>query len=237
MARDLSPKQERALSVARDAWSAAVPTQADTEGAVQRIRPRLRSPRRRSLSRPAGKLTVIFIVLGAGLAWASGGGSRFAMVGDAPVAPLGDAVSVGQGAAARALTQVEPQEPKLTPEAASEPREPASARAKQGARAPGALLTSKVQLDSKTDTETRWRAVREALAEGDSGSAQRALAELADQKDPDTRIKAELGLAQLALARGDCKRATAISAAILAKDASKAMRKRAVNIAMQCHDQ
>ncbi len=237
MTQELSSKEERALAVAREAWSAAVPTEADTEGAVRRIRPRLRSARRRSFSRQAGKLTVIFIVLGAGLAWASGESSRFALLGDPPVPPLGDTVSVGQGAAARALTQVEPEAPKLSPDVLSEPQGSASAGVKPGARTPTALVNSKVRANSKLDTETRWRAVREALADGDSGSAQRALAELADQKDPNTRIKAELGLAQLAVARGDCKRATAISAAILAKDASKAMRKRAVNIAMQCHDQ
>ena len=237
MTQELSSKEERALAVAREAWSAAVPTEADTEGAVRRIRPRLRSSRRRSLSRQAGKLTVIFIVLGAGLAFASGGGSRFAMIDGAPVPPLGDTVRVGQGAAARALTQVEPEAASQSSEAAPPRQEPAAGKANRRSRAPQGLVNPKAQSDVRSDTETRWRAVRKALADGDSGSAQRALADLADQKDPETRIKAELGLAQLAVARGDCKRATAISAAILAKDASKAMRKRAVNIAMQCHDQ
>jgi hypothetical protein len=50
--------------------------------------------------------------------------------------------------------------------------------------------------------------VDEALARGDSALAATALERLGEQaNDDDTRAKSQLGLAQLALARGDCARA------------------------------
>jgi hypothetical protein len=61
-----------------------------------------------------------------------------------------------------------------------------------------------------------WADVSRALASGDTRSAEIALRDLAAAGDVSTRAKARLGLAQLALARGDKARAAALAHQMLA---------------------
>jgi hypothetical protein len=61
-----------------------------------------------------------------------------------------------------------------------------------------------------------WADVSRALTAGDARSAERALRDLATRGDPATRAKATLGMAQLALARDDKSRASALARQVLA---------------------
>jgi hypothetical protein len=99
---------------------------------------------------------------------------------------------------------------------------PARNRIKSGAQAPEiAAVSAAQQADpgkkrsaslqgAATKQQTApeppsWREVDDALARGDDAHAQKMLERLAD--NPRTSAKARLGLAQLALGRGDCETA------------------------------
>jgi len=86
---------------------------------------------------------------------------------------------------------------------------PSSSERNFGARR-GAQSTA-----SKSATRPSWSEVGEALERGDDDGARRALRELARRGDePNTRAKAQLGLAQLAIAQGDCRKARAIAQSV-----------------------
>lgn len=235
MKHELSSADQRMLVAARLAWRAAVPTDVDVEQAVKRLTPRLERKRQHRPLRHAGRLAVIFVVLGAGLAWAAGGGSRFSAAGSRPLEPLqsggvrsaGEAVSLSARLAATpapALAE-EALSPALVAPSVAPPRPTRAARGTPPVAAPSGA--------NANETST-WRRVREALAEGDAPGAEVALSELGASQDPDTRVKAELGLAQLALARGDCARASAIAQGILARSADGTMRARARDVIARC---
>src|SRR5262249_46245602 len=61
-----------------------------------------------------------------------------------------------------------------------------------------------------------WAAVSRALASADTRAAELTLRDLAARGDPSTRAKARLGMAQLALARGDRAHAAALAHQVLA---------------------
>lgn len=239
MKHELSPADQRMLAAARLAWRAAVPTDVDVEQAVKRLTPRLERKRQHRPLRHAGRLAVIFVVLGAGLAWAAGGGSRFSAAGSWPLEPLhsGGARSAG-GAVSQSARLAATPAPALAEEALSPGLEPAleapsvaPPRPTRAARGTPPLAAPSGANANETST---WRRVREALAEGDAPGAEVALSELGASQDPDTRVKAELGLAQLALARGDCARASAIAQGILARSADGTMRARARDVIARC---
>jgi hypothetical protein len=64
--------------------------------------------------------------------------------------------------------------------------------------------------ESRPARKPSWQAVDSALAAGDKPRAERTLRALARSGDVATRAKAQLGLAQLAAERGDCKKVRAL---------------------------
>jgi hypothetical protein len=78
--------------------------------------------------------------------------------------------------------------------------------------------------------------VDEALAHGDERAAEAALSELETRaSDDDTRAKSRLGLAQLALSRGDCDGARRHALAVLALNGAEPKhRERARDIVARC---
>jgi hypothetical protein len=82
-----------------------------------------------------------------------------------------------------------------------------------------------------------WREIDRALAAGDERGARRELQKMAkdESKDATTRANARLGLAQLALSRGDCERATAIAGGVARSEGiDEKVVKRAHDIVLKC---
>ncbi len=249
MSEDLSTAELRALDTARDVWPTAVPNDADIEAAVRRLRPRVRSTKRRLLPRQIGRLSVIFVVLGFGLAWAAGGKSQLASYVHPPApAKLQGELGAGVHAVARSVVQARPGTVRPSPQASSgetakhleASKDPALAKVAapdSGRRVAGKAATRARAEAIAADPAPAWKKVREALAIGSARDAEQALSELTTHAEPETQLKAQLGLAQLALSRGDCKRASAISAQILSKQGAGPIQKRALDIAARCHGQ
>jgi hypothetical protein len=236
MNRELSQREQRALAVAREAWPSAVPTAADIESATQRLQARVPKRRRRMLPRQLGRLSVIFVVLGAGLAWAAGGGNAVeATLRPKAPAMLDETAGGAQALATRTLATTNGQATIDGDATTSDPiAAPLPTTVAPGAWQPSGGPSAALAESDAAKTASAWRRVRSALASGDSTGAERALSELSAHKDPQTQLKAELGMAQLALSQGDCQRATAISARILSKQSDGAMQKRARDIVIRC---
>lgn len=249
MSEELSTAELRALETAREVWPTAVPNDADIEAAVRRLRPRVRRTKRRLLPRQLGRLSVIFVVLGFGLAWAAGGKSQLVGYVHPPApAKLQGELGAGVHAMARSVAKARPGtvrpnpqansgETAKHPEASKDPALAQVAAPALGRRVAGKAATRGRADAIPTDPAPAWGKVREALAVGNAQDAERALAELTTHTEPETQLKAQLGLAQLALSRGDCKRASAISAQILSKQGAGLIQKRALDIAARCHGQ
>lgn len=122
-----------------------------------------------------------------------------------------------------------PESPAPAP-TAEEPKDapPAATPAPAGSARPSPAPSSAAAAAST------WRAVDRALAAEDEEAAQRALGSLAGSRDPTTRAKAELGLAQLAQSRGDCAAAKKHALAARVPGADKAVVRRALAIAEAC---
>jgi hypothetical protein len=78
----------------------------------------------------------------------------------------------------------------------------------------GADRAASSRRKSEGSSESGWRQVGEALAAGDEARATRALNGLAHDSDPETRAKAELGLARLAASSGNCERARRLALSV-----------------------
>lgn len=243
----MSSEQERILALARDAWQATQPSDAESEFAAKRIERRMRSERPRSSRRPTVVLVFVVVLLG-GLAYAaSGGPAHFgerASGGDAARGALRGAARAGLAEAPRHLSGVS--------QDAAERRAAAPAD-----DAPGDLDSAGVLVkDESSATADKpsakslagaapeivspppaasWRAVDEALDARDDARARKALADLAKSKDGATRAKARLGLAQLAKSRGDCAEARRLAAEVIAmSDVDPSLEKRAHAIELGC---
>lgn len=91
--------------------------------------------------------------------------------------------------------------------------------------------------EQQQTTGSSWRQIDQALAAGDERGARRGLQRLAkdESQDPTTRAKARLGLAQLALSRGDCERAAAIAGGVARSEGiDEKVVKRAHDIVLKC---
>ena len=226
------------LDIAYQAWKAAAPTEEQVEAGARRVAAALgRAPaRRRARLVP---MAVGATALCAALAYAAAGPLGTLWRGEQPApSPAAEAKKPE-----RVVTLPSPP-PKTPPTPLAEPphddtagvsragdrlapRGPASpvsrAGAVQGRHAKGAGAAS-------------WHEVDQALARGDDRAARTALAGLDQQAtDDDTRAKSRIGLAQLALARGDCQEARrfALSALTLA-GADPKYHQRARDLAERC---
>jgi hypothetical protein len=92
------------------------------------------------------------------------------------------------------------------------------------------------QPQSQRAPSSSWRQIDEALAANDEATARRLLKQLAaNSEDATTQAKARLGLAQMALARGDCKRATALARGIARSSGiDEKIVKRAHDVVLKC---
>jgi uncharacterized protein HemY len=80
-----------------------------------------------------------------------------------------------------------------------------------------------------------WHTVRQALGDGDHKQAERELTKLSETNDRATRAKAQLGLAQLAVSRGDCRSARAIALQVARTPAlDDKLIERAHNVIIRC---
>lgn len=201
------------LNVAYDAWRVLTPSAAEVEAGVRRVAARLdREPTHRRSPRAVGA-GVGAILLGAAAAYAAAGPLRAwwdrrnepapvenrELAAKAPVAPAVPAPPGDDDKSVQTVPELESVPPAALPPS----------------RAPGSAPNPSSRPEATT--ESSWRRIDEALARGDHRSAVAALERLGLQtKDADTRAKARLGLAQLALARGDCAEARRFALEVLA---------------------
>jgi len=226
----MSSNEERVLSLAREAWRAGLPSEAEAEFAAQRLARRLGRNRRRRLSRRSTLVLAFAVVLVGSLAYAASGGSArwFGSGRASDVAPLRGAARLGLGGVpewAKSIRAASAAHPP-TPAPAAEP--PASPEPETN-RAPVAKSAG------VPNPAASWRAVDEALDAKDDARAKKALGSLAQSDDVTTRAKARLGLAQLARSKGDCAEARRLAFEVSAmRDVDPAVAKRAQAIVLEC---
>ncbi len=221
------PDDERRRLV-RQAWRADAPTDGEIAAGVRRIAAR-GGTRRRSRPRMI-VLAAASLVLLAALAYAAG--ARRA----ASELPHGERTDVA-GTAPRVAEGVTDTERGRTPHPTrddAEPRGPSSpdhpraeagsapaaggTRSAERVRAPAVrwptappASSNRAVLDQAGRERAAWGEVASALEAEDGEAARRALLRLDQEGSPDTRAKARLGLAHLALSRGDRPRAQALA--------------------------
>lgn len=83
-------------------------------------------------------------------------------------------------------------------------------------------------------TGAAWSTVAEAMAAKDYARAEGALRELTKSGSADTRNNATLGLAQLALGRGDCTEARRLATRVLQNTPSSQARGRGEDMLARC---
>ncbi len=192
------------LELARDAWRAARPSDAEVQASVQRVRRAMRGPRRARWHFPPVVLAFA-LVFGGALAYAAVAQwtARHSDATSAPEHPASVAPVTTRSSALRAPSRpTAAPAPKPHPSAKSSALRPPS----QAAAAPQPLAPTQ---PSATRTDP-WAAVDAALARGAERDAEDELQGLARSNRSEDRGKALLGLAQLAQGRGDCARVRAL---------------------------
>jgi hypothetical protein len=229
----MSSNEERVLSLAREAWRAGLPSDAEAEFAAQRLAKRFGRSGRRRRSRRTTLVLAFAVVLVGSLAYAASGGSaRWFGSGRASEAlPLRGAARVGLGEVPELLDHAQSGQVAETPAAPA--AEPPPAPQLQGASAP--MGGPVVKGEGTPNPAASWRAVDEALDAKDDARAKKALSGLAQSSDATTRAKARLGLAQLARSKGDCVEARRLAFEVSAMhDIDPAVAKRARAIVLEC---
>jgi hypothetical protein len=178
----------RLLETARATWLRAQPSDRDLQKATTRILLSMRKARRPARALPALAATIALL---ATLAYAAS--SRW-LSPTPPSSPVHVPVPSIPPAPA---PDPDPAPTTTTPTASANAPPPAT---------PTPLLST---------PHASWADVSRALASGDTRAADIALRDLAARGDPSTRAKAKLGIAQLALARGDKARAAALAHQVL----------------------
>jgi len=227
------------LGIAYEAWRAAAPTDGQVEAGARRVAAALaRAPvRRRSRLVP---VMVGATALCAALAYAATGPLGTLWRGEQPARNAAGSANKPE----RVVTLPSPP-PRTAP---APPRVEAQQDDAVGAPQAGARLTpgdsespayragAVQKRNAKMADVASWHEVDQALARGDDRAAQAALAGLDKQAtDDDTRAKSRLGLAQLALARGDCEEARSVALSVLALSSADAKyHRRARDLAARC---
>jgi hypothetical protein len=225
----MSSNEERVLSLAREAWRAGLPSEAEAEFAAQRLARRLGRSGRRRLSRRSTLVLAFAVVLVGSLAYAASGGSArwFGSGRASDVAPLRGAARLGLGNVPELVKSLHaPSAAEPTPAPAAEPPSSPDPEANRALVAKSA---------GTPNPAASWRAVDEALDAKDDARAKKALGSLAQSSDATTRAKARLGLAQLARSKGDCAEARRLAFEVSAMhDVDPAVAKRAQAIVLEC---
>ncbi len=220
---DLDARFDRA----RAAWERDRPDDHEVQAAVERLRRRLaRSPRGRRPARVVALLAAAVLGVGIAHAMARAFGASGPRDGASPPAasalvaarraPPAAATGASVALVASSTAAPAPAAPSASTPSSSTAR-PAGGGAPVADRAGAAA----------------WRRVDAALERGDRPTARVELTELAASGDPELRDRARLSLVQLAVAEGDCARATA-AAAPLATASDSTMRARARVLVAGC---
>lgn len=242
------------LAAAYAAYQRTAPSERELILGVARVRARLHARRRRF--RPGSLLAFAVVFVGA-LAYAAGafGGRPFFAVsytsnpGDerSPGARLhrppgaivrDQALGVAEPTAAAAPDHL----PRQTAPAASHPNtaartalEPSATRAARSVASSPSVANDRSARGAPERTgSATWAAVAESMAAKDYARAEVALRELASSDVSDTRNNARLGLAQLALGRGDCAEARRLAERVLEGTPSPQARRRSQQILARC---
>ncbi|MEZ4371372.1 MAG: hypothetical protein R3B07_11135 [Polyangiaceae bacterium] len=239
------------IALARDAYRATQPTPSDVQAGTARVEAQLANPANhmRRLLQFLGGGALLGAGLLAALSDAPSGAMQSAALGSVGLPEAAASETAASEAAASQPSAGAPrlglpqgwlQPLKLNP-AASEAVDTAEAESSRAETARGARSTAKglppgaapVNKASGAKSEPAappdWSQVSTALADGDPARADRVLKGLASNGDADTRAKALLGQAQLALSRGDraeAKRLTRAAASV--PGASVAVRDKAL---------
>lgn len=183
------------LALARAAWRATQPSDAQVDAGARRVRRALRSASLRPRTGWSPGIVAVATVCGAALAYAA-----VATLGSPPREPIEDRAPTTPPAVSASGSKPRHAEAPSAP--ASAPRPPASSAPPAGAAS------------TPPTARTSWHDVDAALRGGRRADATRALEDLARTGSTTERAKARLGLVQLAAGAGDCERARAQLAAL-----------------------
>ena len=249
------------LALAYGAQRRSRPGEFEVELAVNRIQARMQRPPRRRSQR-AGKLALALLSLG-GLAYAatqlgeglqpehaSGGPKQAAPMAKAeerpvPQSPVSDAASQAEGWGAPEVAAEAPISNAATPIASkanqNQHETPRAARAAPRAGRPDFAKTGATPEAGRAGravpepTTASWNAVAQAMSAADYQKAQHVLEQMTRGSDAATRENARLGLAQLAMRRGDCEAVRRLSQEVMqAGDATATARRRARELWERC---
>ncbi len=259
---DGTPDGERSaspLAVAYAAYRRTAPSEREVSLGVARVRARLHARRRRFRT---GALLAFTVVFAGALAYAAGalGVRPFSSVSNtsAPASerPLGarperSPAASAPAASAAALPPVVARElpsgaapaapsisaspPGSASHASSNAVEPTRTRAARSSAAHPSPLGARSARPARDRTSSAaWAVVAESMAADDHARAEGALRELARSESSDTRNNARLGLAQLALGRGDCAEARRLAQRVLQGTPSAYARRRGEEVLARC---
>ncbi len=246
------------LELARRAWLFWNGSDEEVEAGVRRVGRRLRVQARSTASRRALTLVPVALAFFAALAYGQTGGFEhppaFATrwFGDKPGgAQLERGVYPRE--VAGTLQRLEHDKLGLAPVPVSPSAEPVDpsdlptvapeleTNRPAPSRAPAAERPKRPRRPSAQNAETSqatssWRQIDEALAANDEATARQLLQGLAGSADDaTTQAKARLGLAQLSLSKGDCKRAVKIAERVARSDGiDEKLVRRAHDIVLRC---
>lgn len=237
------------LAVAYAAYRRTAASEREVDLAVARVRARLQGRPRRLRLGPVLAALVAF----AGAAYAAGSAlsSGASSSGDSDSSPAGvstaptrtpDAPGRQQAAAVGVAERARTASPPLVD--AATPAATTPERVQAPPEIPATAKPNDVRRENAPATDERggaaaWAVVAEAMAAKDYARAEAALSKLAssdagDTADAATRHKALLGLAQLALGRGDCVEASRLARRILQDDPSAPARRRSEEVLTRC---
>lgn len=251
------------LALAKRAYLAAQPSEAEVQTGVRRARLALRrtKPRKRWLSK--GLVLVVLAVGSLAYAKPHALGEWVSQVLEQP--GKGKPLTIGHRTAgatplAAAKPQLEapgastaiapaPTEDEATPVQATAAEAPAVAATKPSpstagrARGVGAANASRSTRESASasskpaqpDAVSEWGRVGQALARGDEQAALAGLSELSTSDDPRTRDKADLGRAQLLLGHGNLDDACALARSLTRRHAGERIERQARALLKSCN--
>ncbi|HXK16700.1 MAG TPA: hypothetical protein VNG33_02765 [Polyangiaceae bacterium] len=220
------------LELAKRAYAAAQPRATEVQAGVRRARLSLR--RIKSRRNWFGKGLVLVVLAVGGLAYAKphafgelvegltqASGSRAKRGGklDGALAPAQATPKVAAASLKSAPAEVAASPeldvapgvaPPITGKSRQERRDPSAASAARGSKASSAGVATASKAEP-TAAVSDWGRVAQALGRGDETEALAALSELSQSDDQRTRDKADLGRAQLFIARGDRERGCALA--------------------------
>ncbi len=234
MSRKASLSPHSRLELARKTHQARAPSEFEVRSGALRVLARMNRPVRRRFKR--GPVVVLALLFLGSAAYAA---SLLSTTSEPRVelAPTSaGAMPTGTGPSTRATPvpnrEVQRESETQSATNASRPQRtqgqgdevPARHRLAESSRRP---LPSR-ETERHGGTALGWSAVAQAMAANDYPRAERELQRLARSSDATTRVNAKLGLAQLALGRGDCKRALTLAKPIAAGGAGAGRRARRI---------